>query len=120
MHHLAINSPLPAKDVCVNSIRTKHLSNIVSKKVLIFTSHDVNPEEVKNGVRCKRVDLVTHYVEADYIILHQVESAIRNGMRPVKVISADTDAFVLLSYHFVNRNWTDAESLFCLQKNNQD
>ena len=23
VHHLAINSPLPAKDVCLNSVRTK-------------------------------------------------------------------------------------------------
>ena len=27
----------------------------------------------------------------------------------MKLISADTDVFVLLSYHFVNSNWSDAE-----------
>ena len=75
-----------------------YFSNIVTKKTLIVTSHDIYPEEVKNGVRCKRVDLVTHYDEADYIIPHQVDSAIRYGKTSMKVISADTDVFVLLSY----------------------
>ena len=102
----------------MNSIRTKQqlieiiktcFSNIATKKALIVTSHDIYQEEVKNGVRCKRVDLVTHYDEADYIIPHQVDSVIRNGKRSMKVISAGTDIFVLLSYHFVNSNWSDAE-----------
>ena len=74
---------MSAKDVCMNSIRTKqqlikiiatHLSNIVTKKALMVTSHDIYLEEVKNGVRCEIVDLVTHD-EADYIIPHQGDSA---------------------------------------------
>ena len=118
VHHLAINSPLSANNVCMNSIGTKqqlieiiatYFSNIATKKALIITSHDIYQEEVKNGVRCKRVDLVTHYDEADYIIPHQVDSVIRNGKRSMKFISAGTDIFVLLSYHFVNSNWSDAE-----------
>ena len=57
---------------------------------------------------------MTHYDETDYIIPHQVDSVIRNGMRSVKVISAYTDVFVLFSYHFLNSNWSDEERLFCL------
>lgn len=75
---------------------------------MIVTSYDIYPE-VRNGVRYKRVDLVTHYDENDCIIPHQVDSAIRNGKRFMKIIFADTNEFVLLSYHFFNSNWTDAE-----------
>ena len=102
----------------MNSIRIKqqlveiiatYLSNIATKKALIVTSHHIYPKEVKNGMRCKKVDLVIHYDEADYITPHQVDSTIRNGKRSVKLISADTDVFVVLSYHFVKSDWSDAE-----------
>ena len=118
MHHLAINYPFSAKDICMNSNRTKqqlieiiatYFSNIVTKKTLIVTSHDIYPEEVKNGVMCERVDLVTRYDKTDYIIPHQVDSAICYGKKSMKVISDDTDVFILLSYHFVNSNWSDVK-----------
>lgn len=41
----------------------------------MVTSHDIYPEEIKSGVRCKIEDLVTHQVEPDKIIPHQVDSA---------------------------------------------
>ena len=109
---------MPAKDVCMNSIRNKqrligiiatYLLNIVTKKALIVTSHDIYPEEDENGVRCKTVDLVPHNDETDYFIVHQVDSATCNGERSMKAISADTNKLLLFPYHFVKSNWSDAE-----------
>ena len=40
----------------------------------------------------------TTFDEADYIIPHQVVTAFQKGKRTIKVISADTDVFVLLCY----------------------
>ena len=60
-------------------------------------------------MRCERVDLGTHYNEPDYIVSHQVDSAIHNIKRCMKVIFVNMDVFVHLSYHFVNGNWSDIE-----------
>ena len=52
------------------------------------------PEEIRIVVRSKRADLMTHD-EAYYIIPHQVESIIHSSRMSMKVISGDTDAFVI-------------------------
>ena len=76
---------------------------------LVVTSNDIHPEETILGVRQKRYDLESHYDEADYIIPQQVNAAIIHGHTTVKVISADTDVFVLLCYHYLKNNWSPAE-----------
>ena len=38
-----------------------------------------------------------------------MQAAIKNGSRFIKVISADTDVFVLLCYHYQKRDWSQAE-----------
>ena len=65
--------------------------------------------KTQRGIRTKRQDLETHFDEADYIIPHQVNSAIEHGQKVVKVISADTDVFVLLCSHYKYNNWSGAE-----------
>ena len=121
-HHLGINTPLPAKEICMSSTKTKEnlieiiastlLERFTKKKIqhkLIVTSKDVYPEETHQGIRTKRQDLKTHFDEADYIIPQQVNSAIEHSQKVVKVISADTDVFALLCSHYKYNNWSGAE-----------
>ena len=91
------------------------LEKFTSKQIqhkLIVTSDDVHPEETSQGIREKREDLESHYDEADYIVPQQVEAAIKHGNRVIKVISADTEVFVLLCYHYLKRDWSQAEVYF--------
>ena len=46
----------------------------------------------------------TLFYEVDYIIPQQVESAIQNGSKVIKVC-ADTDVCVLLCAMYKNRGW---------------
>ena len=120
--HLGINSPLPPKEICLSSIKTKKkliemiaenlLEMFTTKQIqqrLIVTSDDIYPEETSQGIRTKREDLESHFDEADYIIPQQVDSAIRHGHTTIKVISADTDVFVLLCHHYLQSDWSRAE-----------
>ena len=61
---------------------------------MITASSEV-PEETHNGNRQKREDLRTSHEEADLIIPQQVLFAVEEGACCVKVISDDTDVFVL-------------------------
>ena len=121
-HHLTSSSPLPAKEVCMSSIQTKKtlieiiaenlLQKFTSLKIkhsLVVTSNDIHPEETCQGRRRKRHDLESYYDEADYLIPQQVEAAIKLGKRVIKVVSADTDVFVLLCYHYHQRDWSHVE-----------
>lgn len=49
------------------------------------------------------------FEEADYIILQQVNSATEQGRKVVKVISADTDVFVLLCGMYIKKNFAGTE-----------
>ena len=51
----------------------------------------------------------TLYDEADYIIPQQVESAIHAGNTVIKVLSSDTDVFVVLCSLYTENNWSPAE-----------
>ena len=122
VHHLGMNSPLPPKEICLSSIKTKKkliemiaenlLEMFTTKQIqhkLIVTSDDISPEETSQGIRTKREDLESHFDEADCIITQQVDSAIRHGHTTIKVISADTDVFVLLCYRYLQSDWSRAE-----------
>ena len=122
VHHIGRSSPLPGKDICMASTKTKqNLIEVVSEYILekfseraaqqkfVVTSNDVLPEETIGGTRRKRTDLETHYDEADYIIPQQVNAAVKLGHTSIKVISADTDFFVLLCYHYLKQNWSQAD-----------
>ena len=50
------------------------------------------------GVKITRYDLKTTFDEANYIIPHQVVTAFQEGKRAIKIISADTDVFVILCH----------------------
>ena len=121
-HTLSLKTPLPAKEICMSSAKTKEnlieiiatvlLDSFTEKKLkqkLVVTSKSKFPEETSEGTRIKRTDLKTLFDEADYIIPQQVESAIQNGSKVVKVVCADTDVFVLLCAMYANRGWWEAE-----------
>ena len=76
---------------------------------MVTSNNVVLPEETTGGTRKRRTDLETHYDEADYIIPQQVDAAVKMGHTSIKVISADTEVFVLLCYHYLKQNWSQAD-----------
>ena len=65
------------------------------------------PEQVQNGIRIKQRDLTSYYDEADYAIPQHVHSLFtEEGRKCIKVLSADTDVFVLLCHYF-SQHWKD-------------
>ena len=115
-HHLSSERELPPKDMVLPSSSTnENLIELISSqlyirfetnkspKCFVMTSKFPVPEQVQHGVRTKRRDLPSHYEEADYIMLQQVYLIVKEeGKKSVKVLSSDTDVFVLLCFHFGN------------------
>ena len=74
-----------------------------SPKRFDVTSKNPFPEQVQHGERTKRRDLISHCDQADYIMLQQVHSILKEeGKKSAKVFSSDTHVFVLLCFHFAN------------------
>ena len=121
-HNLSIKTTLPAKEICVSSTKTKEnliqitadqlLQRFTQKKILhklVITSKNTCPEETRQGMSQTCSDLESMFDEADYILPQQVDSAVREGRKSIKVISSDTDVFVLLCSMYISRGWGDAE-----------
>ena len=62
------------------------------------------PIEIHHGVVINREDLQTSHEEADAIIIHQMNNAVKDGHTGVVVTSDNTDVFVLLVYNYVMLN----------------
>ena len=79
----------------MSSVKLLNLPNshVVTGKISI-------PTEVCNGLQIPRPDLKTMHEEADVIIPHQVLYPASLGCCSIKVISDDTDVFVLLVHYF--------------------
>ena len=115
-HHLSLERELPPKDMVLSSSLTKE--NLIetipselctrfetnkSPKCFLVTLKNSVPEQVRHGVITKRRDLTLQYDEADYIMPQQVHSILKEeGKKSVKVLSSDTDVFVLLCFLFAN------------------
>ena len=121
-HQLSLSRKLPPKDMCLSSVKTKeNLIEIISNELLlrftenaavnkvVITNKSATPEEVSSEGRVKRLDLISYYDEADYIIPQQVNSAVAGGALVVKVKSADTDVFVLLCEMFLRKEWSPVQ-----------
>ena len=121
-HQLSLSRELPPKDMCLSSVKTKeNLIEIISNELLlrftenaavnkvVITNKNATPEDVSSEGRVRRLDLISYYDEADYIIPQQVNSAVEGGALVVKVKSADTDVFVLLCEMFLKKEWSPAQ-----------
>ena len=110
---LKLSAPLPTQNTLLKFSKNKiklirllveyislNLPHTLNKK-LIITASDPTPVEIFKGVITERRDLYTRHEEADVIIPHQVISAIGKGSSCVRVLSDDTDVFVLLLHYLL-------------------
>ena len=90
--------------ICDEFVSTVELLNLSNS--LVVTGKIPIPTEVCNGLQILRPDLKTMHEEADVIIPHQVEYLESLGCCSIKVISDDTDVFVLLVHYYAEKNFT--------------
>ena len=64
------------------------------------------PTEICSGLQVLRPDLMIMHEEADVIIPNQVVYLANIGFCGIKVISDDTDVFVLLVHCYTDKNLT--------------
>ena len=113
-HQFSICTPLPARDVTLTSTEnkvqviniiceylTKNVAADTSSNRLIVTGSEETSQEVHAGVLIQRIDLKTTHEAADVIMIQQCFAVVEEGAICVKVISDDTDVFILL-VHFTN------------------
>ena len=119
-HQLALDRDLPPRDMCLSSSATKEnlieiitqelfvrYRNIVSSQMLVITSKNEVPQELHHEIEISRFDLRSNFDEADYVIQQQVHLLVMQGNKnSIKVISADTDVFVLLCSNFATNDWS--------------
>ena len=92
-------SSTKTKEILIQIIADQLLQNFMQKKILhklVITSKNTCPVETRLGMSQTRSDLESMFDEADYILPQQVDSAVKEGRKSIKVISSDTDVFVLL------------------------
>ena len=109
-HTLSLFSPLLPQENVLKSTKNKVqlidilteylLTNVNSKNRLIVTGSADIPEQVLVGVRQKRFDLRSTHEEADLIIAQHAFAALHSGAKCLKVVSDDTDVFVILLHFF--------------------
>ena len=112
-HELSLKRALPSRDTTLGSTHNKKqlieiLSDYLSQetvklkmlKKLFITSADPTPKLIQNGNVVDVPELRTTHEEADSIIVQQCFKAIAFGCTTVKVVSDDTDVFVLLAYFY--------------------
>ena len=83
----------------IQIIADQLLQKFMQKKILhklVITSKNICPVETRLGMSQTRSDLESMFDEADYILPQQVDSAVKEGRKSIKVISSDTDVFLLL------------------------
>ena len=84
-------------------------SDSVSSHKLVIKPKNEVPQEIYYGIEINRTDLRSNFDEADYVIQQQVHSIVKQGDRnSIKIISSDTDAFVLLCSNFLANDWSSA------------
>ena len=96
LHQVSIETSLLSKEVCMSSLKTiENLIEIIAKFLL------------------QRFSYFQHFMamfdEADYIIPQQVNTATEQSQAAIKVISADTDVFLLLGGMYMKENWIGVE-----------
>jgi hypothetical protein len=74
-----------------------------SRHKLIVSGNEPIPVEMFCGHLSNRDDLRTTHEEADITMVYQVLNLAQSGVQSIKVISDDTDVFVLLMHFTANR-----------------
>lgn len=118
-HQLSLNSPLPPQQIVLtvtkNKIQlidmicdmlTSTVKGLGNPNSLVITGKSPVPVEVSNGLIIPRHDLKTLHEEADIIIPQQVVYLSGIGCQNIRVISDDTDVFVLLTHYYLEMNLT--------------
>ena len=117
-HKLSLQTPLPSQKVVLTVTENKvQLIDIICQYLikssqhekashhrLVITGQANTPMEVQRAVVNYRDDLTTTHEEADVIMIQQVAAVANDGARHIKVLSDDTDVFILLVYHFKELN----------------
>ena len=113
-HKLTPSTPLPAQTTALAITENKQqiisticeqlqekgkTCNTTAKHSLLVTGPSSIPVEIFKGIVIERKDLELTHEEADVIIPIQVVRAGTQGSTCMKVISDDTDVFILLVYY---------------------
>ena len=114
-HTLSLKTRFPEREIDLGSMHDKiQLIHLIAKYIisetvkafncrrLFVTSADEVPALVWNGIQTKKIDMRTTHEEADIIVIQQCYRAVSNGCSSVKVISDDTDVFVLLAFFYLH------------------
>ncbi len=113
-HQLSMSTPLPPKNVCLTVTKNKvqlialicvHLRLWCDQlpqngRLLVVTGSEPTPIEISDGIIRERPDLRTTHEEADVIITQQVVHLANAGENSIRVLSDDTDVFVLLLHFY--------------------
>ena len=130
-HVLTLDTPLPPKELVLKSSKTKlQLIDIICDSLLhhsttkrcsnplFVTGQSDVPSSTCKGVRQTREDMRTTHEEADVIIPQQVDYALHEGYKNIRVLCDDTDVFVLLVYYHHIRKWQNDVLLLSLDSTN--
>ena len=106
--------PLPSKSDMLNHIENKKqlidlivaklveiTKKLKSRRCLLVTGKDETPIQVQNGITSRKEEWNVRHEEADLILTQQAMKAIiEEDKKNVKVISDETDVFVLLCHFY--------------------
>jgi hypothetical protein len=114
-HQLNLKTPLPPQKVVLTvTDNKKQLIDILCEQLLIqgqiseacqhhklvVTGSNPVPQEIYKENCTPRQDIRSTHEEADIIIAQQVIAACQNGSSSIKVVSDDTDVFILLLHYY--------------------
>ena len=119
-HKLELKMPLPAQKIVLTVTENKtHMIKIICSYIidhpellsetrsrLIVTGPDPTPFEVSGGKVRRRHHLRTTHKEADVVMVQQMVHIASAGATSIRVISDDTDVFVLLLHFFQSAHLT--------------
>ena len=113
LHKLTLDTVLPSKEITLSCDKNKEqLIEIVAeyvaksvadehfKNILVITSSKDVPNQIADGNITLKDEFRTTHEEADIIMVQQCNWLLKKGQNSIKIISDDTDVFVLACYFF--------------------
>ena len=93
---LSLKTCFPERKIALGTMHNKvQLIHLIAKYTIFVISADEVPALVSNGIQTKKIDIRTTHEEGDIIVIQQCYGVVNNGCSFLKVISDDTDIFVL-------------------------